>query len=58
MSGSTWENVYSTSGDVLERRQVTGGWLYRNRYATSGSAQDPQHWIWNFAITFVPEPAP
>jgi len=53
-----WENVYSETYDIMERLAVDGGWLYRNRMVTSGSAQDPQHYVWLVTMTFVPTAAP
>lgn len=30
-SSKPWEEVYNTSHEVMERMQIPGGWLYRNR---------------------------
>jgi hypothetical protein len=54
-----WEDVYSEQFDVMERLRVDGGWLYRNRLVTSGSAQDPGDYVWLVSMSFVPgEPQP
>lgn len=52
-----WENVYTTTSDIMERYAVEGGWIYRNRYVIESSSQSPADWVWEFSITFVPEPA-
>jgi hypothetical protein len=53
-----WEVVYAEPYDIMERLPTQGGWLYRNRYVTSGSAQDPQHYVWMVTMAFVPADAP
>jgi len=58
MSGTAWESVYSTPADIMERRAVAGGWLYRNRVAVSASGQNVQDWVWAISLAFVSEPAP
>jgi len=52
-----WESVYSQPYDTMERMQVTGGWLYRNRVVVNSSAQNPSDFVWAVALSFVPEPA-
>ena len=58
MSGTAWESVYSLPADIMERQQVAGGWLYRNRVAVGASGQNVQDWVWALGLAFVPEPAP
>ena len=58
MSGANWESIYDTPNDRMERTGVpTGGWIYRNWVVTGAQAQNPQHWQWTVAITYVPPAA-
>ena len=52
-----WTVVYTSAYDTMERMQVDGGWLYRNRVVVNSSAQEPSGFVWSVALTFVPEPA-
>jgi len=53
-----WQSVYDNPFDKMDRLAVDGGWLYRNRFVISASAQDPAHYVWAVTMAFVPEPAP
>jgi hypothetical protein len=50
-----WDNVTTDKFDILERQAVAGGWLYRNRTVTGGQAQFEGSYVWQVALTFVPD---
>lgn len=49
----TWEEVYRTDHEIMDRAPVDGGWIYRlqQRHGSEHSG-----YRWSVAITFVPEP--
>ena len=55
MSGSSsWESVYDTTYDKMDRQAVDGGWLYRNRFANAASPLLEARHGWQVTVTFVP----
>ena len=49
-AGTVWEVVYRSDSEVLDRRKVPSGWLYRSTLTKFGTSNEPVA----MSMTFVP----
>jgi len=53
----TWEILFASKFDFIERIQCQGGWIIRNRMVIQTSTDNPQAYNWALGLVYVPDTA-